>query len=369
MTRDRTQLVGAAVSLLVLALLVALDMSLSPDDAILTSMFALAPLIACAVVPVAATSVIAGMSVVAAVLSGAWNDTGGTVQQDVRILNVVLVSIAAIVIAAVRVRRERRFAEVSEIAQVAQRAILPVLPPRAGDVAIAARYQSAARDALVGGDLFDCYHSEQHVRLLVGDVRGKGIAGVEQAARVIRAFRQSAALRATLVEVAEEMDAYLEGFFADEEFVTVLLVDVTEPGVLALVSAGHPDPELVRADDARVLDLPRGLPLGLGLGRAGGGYVQDSVPWSPGDRLLMYTDGLSEARDARGEFLAVSTLASQVRSGPVERAVEEVVDAVGRHVPRGRLEDDLAVVVIEHLPRTAAVGAPAGGATALLRLG
>ena len=133
MTRDRTQLVGAAVSLLVLALLVALDMSLSPDDAILTSMFALAPLIACAVVPVAATSVIAGMSVVAAVLSGAWNDTGGTVQQDVRILNVVLVSVAAIVIAAVRVRRERRFAEVSEIAQVAQRAILPVLPPRAAD--------------------------------------------------------------------------------------------------------------------------------------------------------------------------------------------------------------------------------------------
>jgi hypothetical protein len=367
MTQDRTQLLGAALALLVLVLLVALDVSLAPDVAVLTSLFALAPLIACAVVPVTGTAVIAGLAVLAAVLSGRWNETWGATQQDVRILNVVLVGVAAVVIAAVRVARERRFAELSEIAQVAQRAILPVLPDRVDHVAIAARYRSAARGALVGGDLFDCYHSEEHVRLLVGDVRGKGIAGVEQAARVIRAFRQSAALRPTLTEVAEEMDDYLAGFFGDEEFVTVLLVDVTEPGVLRIVSAGHPGPCLVRPTDARVLDLPTGLPLGLGLDL--GGYAEILVPWSPGDRLLMYTDGLSEARDSRGQFLPVSSLDGSVRTGPVERAVDEVVDAVGRHVPRGRLEDDLAVVVLEQLPRTAAVGAPAGAATAPLRLG
>ena len=213
MTWDRPQALGAALALLVLGLLVALDAATPPDVVILTSLFGLAPLIACAVVPTAGTAVIAGLAASTAVLSGAWNGTFGTPQHNVSTINVVLVGAAAVAIAAVRVRRERRFTQVAEIAQVAQRAILPVLPAQAGTVAIAARYQSAARGALVGGDLYDCYHSDEHIRLLVGDVRGKGIAGVEQAARVIRAFRQSAALRKTLVDVAEEMDDYLTGFF------------------------------------------------------------------------------------------------------------------------------------------------------------
>ena len=163
----------------------------------------------------------------------------------------ILVSVAAVTIAAVRVHREQRFAQVSRIAEVAQRAVMPVLPEHAGHVAIAARYQSAAQGALVGGDLYDCYHADEHVRILVGDVRGKGITGVEQAARVTRAFRQSAPLRATLAEVAEEMDSYLAGFFDEEEFATALLVDVSDPGVLRLVSAGHPGPQLVRSSEAR----------------------------------------------------------------------------------------------------------------------
>jgi phosphoserine phosphatase RsbU/P len=350
MTRDRTQVVGAALALLVLVVLVGLDLLISPDHAMLTPLFGLAPLIACAVVPVRGTALIAVLAALASVVSGVRNDAFGSAQHNVRVVDVVLVGAAAVAIAAVRVRREDRFAQVSEIATVAQRAILPLLPARAGHVAIAAQYQSAAQGALVGGDLYDCYHSDEHIRLLVGDVRGKGIAGVEQAARVIRAFRQSAALRATLPEVAQEMDAYLAGFFDAEEFVTCLLVEVTDAGVLRLVSAGHPGPQLVGPAGATMLDLPRGLPLGLGLSGSETGYVEATVPWSTGDRLLMYTDGLSEARNSRGEFLPVPTLEAQIRSATVESAVRDVVDAVTDHVPRGRLEDDLAIVVIEHLP-------------------
>jgi phosphoserine phosphatase RsbU/P len=349
MTRDRTQIVGAGLALLVLVLLVLLDASVPPQYAILTGLFGLAPLIACAVVPAAGTAGIASLAVLAAALSGSWNDTWGTPQHNIRLLNVFLVGAAAVTIAAVRVHREDRFVQVSQIAEVAQRAILPVLPEHAGHVAIAARYQSAAQGALVGGDLYDCYHSDRHVRILVGDVRGKGITGVEQAARVTRAFRQSAPLRATLAEVAEEMDDYLAGFFDDEEFATALLVDVSDPGVLRLVSAGHPAPQLVRESEARVLDLPIGRVLGLDL-QAADPYAETTVPWSPGDRLLVYTDGLSEARDSDGEFFPVESLDAAVRLGSVERAVEEVVAAVRSYVPRGRLEDDLAVVVIGHLP-------------------
>ena len=95
------------------------------------------------------------------------------------------------------------------------------------------------------------------------------------------------------------MSSYLVGFFDDEEFVTALLADVSDPALLTLVSCGHPPAILVRRDGvASFLDAPTGLPLGLGQT-----YDSTTVPWGPGDRLLMYTDGLSEARDASGEFL------------------------------------------------------------------
>lgn len=349
MTRDRTQVFGAGLALLVLALLIVLDAVIPTEVAVLTALFGLAPLIACAVVSTRGTAVIAGLSMIAAGFSGLWNHAFGTAQHNVRIINVVLVGAAAVAIAAVRVHRERRFVKVAQIAEVAQRAVLPVLPERAGCVTIAARYQSAAEDAMVGGDLYDCYHSDRHVRILIGDVRGKGITGVEQAARVTRAFRQSAPLRRTLAEVAEEMDDYLAGFFDEEEFATALLVDVSEPGVLRLVSAGHPGPQLVRSSGAELLDLPVGRVLGLGLPTVGS-YVESVVPWAPGDRLLVYTDGLSEARNEDGEFFPVESLEDALRRGSVERAVEEVVASVNRYVPAGSLEDDLAVVVIGHLP-------------------
>jgi serine phosphatase RsbU (regulator of sigma subunit) len=353
MARDRPQLFGALVAVGVLAVLVGLDMLIPNQYGILTTLFALSPLIACAVIPSKGTAAIGALTVFAALGSGWWNETLGMPQQAVRVLTVVLVSAAAVVISAVRVRREQRFAHMSKVAEVAQRAILPVLPSRVGPVEIAARYQSAGTDAMVGGDLYDCYHSKDHIRLLVGDVRGKGIGGVEQGARVIRAFRQSAALRDTLVEVAEEMDEYLSGFFDEEEFVTALLVEISHEHGLRLVSAGHPRPQLIRSQRARLVDLPSGIPLGLGMRPASGAFAVVDVQWSPGDRLLMYTDGLSEARDATGSFLRIDSLVPHVRSGSVEHAIDEVVGAVTRHVPRGQLDDDLAVVLLENVSASA----------------
>jgi serine phosphatase RsbU (regulator of sigma subunit) len=211
-------------------------------------------------------------------------------------------------------------------------------------VSIGARYLSAAQDAVVGGDLYDCYHAEGRVRLLVGDVRGKGIGAVEQAARVIRAFRQAAGTKATLPELAEDMSGYLAPFFDDEEFVTALLADVSKPTELTLVSCGHPPALLVSSDGlASLLDAPAGLPLGLG-----DRYDALAMPWGPGDRLLMYTDGLSEARDVHGEFLVLPSLASLLTTEPVDGALDALLQAVRRHVASGRLTDDLAVMLIEN---------------------
>jgi serine phosphatase RsbU (regulator of sigma subunit) len=260
-------------------------------------------------------------------------------------VDVVVLSISALLISVVRVRRERRFNRMAAIAQVAQGAILPTLPAEVHDVAAAARYLSAAQDATVGGDLYDCYFSDDRTRFLIGDVRGKGIGAVEHAARVIRAFRQSAAIEDSMPAVAREMSKYLMAFFDDEEFATALLLDTSEPGRLTLVSCGHPPPLLVHRDGrGTLLEAPAGLPLGL----ADDGYLSHTTEWGPGDRLLMYTDGLSEARDRHGEFLPVPDLAPLVARGSVEESVGSVLHAVERHVPEGRLADDLAVILLEN---------------------
>lgn len=343
MTSDqRARRIGWTASLACLAALVLLDIWMDESVAVLTGLFALAPLVACAVLPTASTALVWGLSLVAAVASGWWDESAGTAQQTVRVLGVVLTGGAAVAIAAVRVRREERYAQMAQIAEAAQRAILPVLPHQAGGIDITARYESAVEGALVGGDLYDCYFTEDTTRLLIGDVRGKGIGGVEQAARVIRAFRQAAARQATLAAVAADMDEYLMPFFDDEEFVTALLVESVGPDRLEVLSAGHPPALLLRnGNGLEAVEVPPGLPLGTGLPSA---FTTLELPWSPGDRMLLYTDGLSEARDRSGEFLDLAEL-----EGPLagKHALDGVLDTVRHHVRGGVLGDDLALVLLE----------------------
>jgi sigma-B regulation protein RsbU (phosphoserine phosphatase) len=348
---------AAAWLLLWIAAGLAAPPGVSPD-----TLFALAPLLVCAVMSWRATALFAVAAALLVVLSGWWNGLWSGAQQWIRLLDVVLVGAAAVGIAYVRVRREQQLARVTKIAEAAQRAILPSLPATTDGLHMATRYLSAAEDAVVGGDLYDCC-LEGYTRVLVGDVRGKGLAAVEQAARVIRAFRQAAAAKPHLADVATSMHTYLEPFFGAEEFATALLVECSA-NTITLTSAGHPPAILIRSGGAvTFVDVPAGLPLGIG-----DDFDTTTVAWSPGDRLLLYTDGLSEARNADGEFLPLLEVCAPLGSGTIEDALTGLLEEVRRHVPHGDLGDDLAVVMLEHAPTAAAVAdphslhEPAGGA-------
>jgi phosphoserine phosphatase RsbU/P len=336
--------VGAVLAALTLVILVLIDMLTAGADIAFAPLFALAPLIACAVLPAGRTAAFALAALAAAVFSGGWNDTSGTPQQTLRIIDVALIGAAAVVVAAVRVRREQQMGRLTALAEVAQKAVLPVLPAHARRTDIAFRYRSAGEDTLIGGDLYDCYHSRSHTRFLIGDVRGKGIEAVEQAARVIRAFRQAAAIQPDLDAVADDMSDYLSPFFDDEEFVTAMLLDTTDAARPVLVSAGHVPPLLVRPDrTCEFLETDADLPLGLGQR-----YTAHVFAWRPGDRLLLYTDGVSEARDSDGAFLDLRELAPLLVGGSVDDALDSVIDAVRRHTTRGEFSDDVALLLLEH---------------------
>jgi len=323
--------------------MIVLDLVL-PSVVVPDPLFALAPLIACSVLSPRVTAGFGAAAILCLVWSGWWNDSWSSPQQWVRLLDVVLVGVAAVLLAIVRVHRERHLTRVTAIAEAAQRVILPTVPASIGTVHAASRYLSAAADAVIGGDLYDCSVTQGFTRFIVGDVRGKGLEAVEQAARVIRAFRQAAATKTTLADAVRDMNSYLTPFLGPEDFVTALLVDLTFPETIIVTSCGHPPAILVRPDgSATFLEPPTGLPLGIG-----DDAVEESYAWAPGDRLLLYTDGLSEARDADAEFLPLLEIAPMLAAGNLEQAVEALLSRAQAHVPNGALGDDLAVLLLEN---------------------
>jgi len=351
MQTDRAAAIGGYAAALWLIVWTAFDLA-APERVAPDTLFALAPLLVCAVMSWRATALFAVAAVLLVVWSGWLNGAWFGAQQWIRLVDVTLVGAAAVGIAYVRVRREQQLARVTKIAEAAQHAILPSLPVGTDGLRMTARYLSASEDAVVGGDLYDCC-LESYTRLLVGDVRGKGLAAVEQAARVIRAFRQAAAAKPRLPDVASSMHTYLERFFGPEEFATALLVECSTH-TLTLTSAGHPPAILIRFDgEVTFVDVPAGLPLGIG-----DDFDATTVAWNPGDRLLLYTDGLSEARDSHGEFLPLLDVCASLGSGTIEDALTRLLDAVRRHVPEGELGDDLAVVMLEHSPTSAGFADP-----------
>ena len=237
-----------------------------------------------------------------------------------------------------------RLATVTRVAEAAQHAILSAPPPRIGSLHLAARYVSAAAEALVGGDMYEVVRRPGAVRLLIGDVRGKGLDAVRTATIALGEFRSAAADVDDLAAVAVQVDRRLRDYLSAEDFVTALLAEVCEDGSYSLACCGHPAPLIANADGVRMVDVVPTVPLGLG-----------AVPelargqLAPDDRLLLFTDGILEARDPDRRFVDVLRLLQPLRSGPLDDALEAVLTELRRTVG-GELTDDLALLVAEWRP-------------------
>jgi len=245
-------------------------------------------------------------------------------------------------VARVRVEREWRLRAVTRVAEVAQRALLGGVPPALGSLRLAVLYASASAEASVGGDFYEALATPHGVRLLVGDVRGKGLDAVRLAGVVLGSFRDAAQDRPDLAQVAAALDRSVTRAVGPEDFVTAVVVQVVADGSAIVLNCGHPAPLLVRAGVATELEPPEPAPP-LGLGPR---PEPLRLALALGDRILLYTDGASEARARGGFFPLQAAAAFALVSADLEAGLESLWAELQRHVA-GQLHDDVALLLIE----------------------
>lgn len=271
----------------------------------------------------------------------------------VMLVNVAATAAATGIASAVATARERqaaRIAELARLATIAQQAVLRPLGPQVGSLAVAGRYISATAAADIGGDLYEALDTPYGVRVIIGDVRGKGLDAVRTASIVLGAYRHVAFERPDLREVVADLDRAVARSVGEEDFVTVVLIE-ERGGTLTIVNCGHPAPLLIRRGHVIPLDPPGAAPP-LGFMPA----VKPRVErLEPADRLLLFTDGLGEAR-RDGAFFPITQRAwGLLGHGKVDDGLASLESALVEWV-RGRLDDDIALVLMEY----AGAGSPAG---------
>ncbi|WP_405628687.1 PP2C family protein-serine/threonine phosphatase [Streptomyces sp. NBC_01174] len=298
-----------------------------------------------------------GVAALLCLLFAAKADRFGELRMYVALVAIAYVTLAAVYAAWVRLRTERRLVDVQEVARTLEDVLFVPLPPVLGPVWIGASYVSASRATRVGGDLYKAVPSPYGVRLVIADVQGKGLGTIRCAAVVLAAFREAGPEYEDLTEVGRRIESALKRSTDGQRFVTGILAQISPDGQLLAFNQGHPAPLLRTADGGiRFVEPDEPVPpFGL-TGLAGSGDVLDSVTrlaLRPGDRLLLYTDGLSEARDRDGRFYPVGERAGPLLGeGSPEEALRRVradVAAFTGAVP----DDDSALILVEFAPRAA----------------
>jgi hypothetical protein len=201
----------------------------------------------------------------------------------------------------------------------------------------------------VGGDAFDYSLDGDVLHVAVFDGMGHGLSAALLASVALAAYRNARRGGRTLLETAEVVDDVLEQEFGDDSFVTAVLgrLDLVT-GTLSLLSAAHPAPMLIRnGRPVGEVDVEPGLPLGFG---SRTDQVVDAA-LEPGDRLLMFSDGVVEARSTQGAFFGLDRLVDLVTRQeaarqPAPETLRRLINAVLEH-QQGMLQDDATVLLLE----------------------
>lgn len=343
---SRRLLVGAYV-LIGLAVLVDL---LSGPKTTVSSILAAVPVLAAAGARSARVPLVAGaLAAVAVGLLALGNqDVSAAVHLEAAaaVVATTLASAAGVILVTAR---EQELQRVRTVAEAAQRALLRPVPGRMGRLRIGVRYVAAAAEARIGGDLYEVLDTAYGIRVLLGDVQGKGLAAVETAADVLGVFRADARTEPDLARLAEHLDSALAQSRQNERFVTAVLLTVPPAqDLVEVVNCGHPLPLLRhRSGTVSEIEPPAYVPP-LGLRALTGAAIRSrTVGLEAGDLLLLYTDGVSEARDAEDRFYPLAARLMSCGAREPGAVLDELLADVTAYSAKG-MTDDAALLAIRY---------------------
>ncbi len=249
--------------------------------------------------------------------------------------------------AALAIDNARLYQQQQHFLESMQQALLPQSLPEVAGLQLARAYESSAR-LEVGGDVYDFLAlDEGRLAVVLGDVTGHGVDAAADMAMAKYVFRSLVREHPQPGDLLAAANGVVGSEIALGKFITmaVLLVDGAT-GRLQCAVAGHPPPRLVRADRVEGLDAG-GVALGISPDER---YEEVSTNLAPGDAVVLYTDGVIEAR-CGSELYGVERL-DRVLAAQAGASAEELADAVladCRAFGRGELQDDCAVVVVRRV--------------------
>jgi hypothetical protein len=250
----------------------------------------------------------------------------------------------------VRLRRSVQMGLAAEM----QWSLLPPLTFACARVTIAGALEPAYQ---VAGDTVDYAVDAGCVRVGVFDGMGHGLQSAQLAALTVAAYRNARRSGRSLTDTVRTIDEALLAGFGGEAFTTAVVAELdTDTGQLQWVSAGHPEPLLLRDGKlVKTLHTDPAPPLGLGHAADPTGPADPvavgTEQLEPGDRVLFYTDGVTEARSPDGDFFGTERLVDLVSrnlaSGlPTPETMRRVVRALLAH-QQGQLTDDATLLLLE----------------------
>jgi Stage II sporulation protein E (SpoIIE) len=254
--------------------------------------------------------------------------------------------------------REERLATVMEEARQIQLSILPKRKPRYGDFDLAGQSRPAE---IVGGDFYDFIPvSDQVVGVAIADASGHGLPAALQVRDVYTGLRMGTARDFKIIRTLERLNRIIHHSRMTTKFVSLFYGELEVAGNFIYVNAGHTPPLFFSAAGVQAL-AQTGIVLGPSPDAT---YSRGFVRFDPGDVLVLFTDGIVEARGANDEEFGVERLKQVIDQGR-DRSAEAMVAAVFAAVDEFSLhrppEDDRTVVVVRRAAR-AESGPPRPGA-------